>query len=193
MSERLPWAMSPMTMLGSRGLAPASLTWPWLSEGHGHCFCCSSAHPGIDLVHASSILVWQLRICGIDANMGLFKLPDAMKARNVQFDLAAHHVEHKKQFRASHDLNHSSSFSAPAGKLKDLFVTDEVLWDSMGLFLIGPNSGSIAQGVARHAFNGDCWPRIIWSKEYNPGYVAKSYKGTLPPHLVEAAASKELL
>ena len=123
----------------------------------------------------------------------LFKLTDAMKARKVQFDLAAHHVEHKKQFRASHDLHHSSSFSAPAGKLKDLFVTDEILWDSMGLFLIGPNSGTISQGAARHAFNGACWPRVGWNKEYNPGYVAKSYKGTLPPHLVEAAASKELL
>ena len=66
------------------------------------------------------------------------------------------------------------------------------LWDFIAFFLVGPNSGTLAQGPARHAFNGACWPRVGWEKEYHTGYESKSYKHTVPAQLAEAMGSDEL-
>ena len=133
------------------------------------------------------------RLCGIDANMALFELSELMRKCGVQFDLAAHHVEYKREWRPVHNLHHAEVLRASARFERELWVHSEALWDSMGLFLIGPNSGTLSCGVARHAVAGAAWPRVDWEKTYSCGFPNHSYRSLVPTHLVKAMQDKGLL
>ena len=85
------------------------------------------------------------RILAFDANIALFKITDLLRNKKIQCDLVASHVEYGKTF-----------CPAPVGHAHSLTIQliKRPLFDSMGFFAVGRNSGVKQCGVDRHAFSG---------------------------------------
>ena len=94
---------------------------------------------------ADLIFAYGPRILAVDANMALYKITDLLRKKKIQCDLVASHVEYGKTF-----------CPAPVGHAHPLTMQliKKPLYDSMGLFAVGPNSGVKQCGVDRHAFSG---------------------------------------
>ena len=94
---------------------------------------------------ADMIKAYGPRILAFDANMALYKIADLLRNMKIQCDLVASHVEYGKAF-----------CPAPVGHAHPhtMQIIKKPLYDSMGFFAVGPNSGVKQCGVDRHAFNG---------------------------------------
>ncbi len=102
----------------------------------------------------------QVRLLGVDANMALYYLGPAMVGHKVGATLAASHVEFE---RTSYGLlNHA-------------------LYDSLGIFVIGPCLGVQRKVPSAHAIAGAMHPLLHDGKSWQRGFSGSSFVGLPAP------------
>ena len=119
------------------------------------------------------------RLLCVDANMRLFDIENVLEQVGVGGQLFVHHAEYLR----TQSCDASKPFLLASWRRPDF----NILYDSMGMFAVGPFEGFNSKGWAAKAKRGACWPQEKTTGCRVVGSPNRSYQGRGPPqHIAEA-------